>query len=113
MAGSALNRCDIHREWAIEELAVLFDEHVTGLDFDLLASRFDVPVKEIWHQLAHLYFDTCLSKSEPPAPNHLKRWSVHEEAELNRLYLDNVAPVEMSKRLVRCTSANRCGFSSH
>ena len=105
MAGSALNRCDINREWAVKELAVLFDEHVTGLDFELLASRFGVPIKEIWHQLAHLYFDTCLSQSEPPAPNHRKRWSVNEDAELDRLHLDNVAPAEMSKRLGRSVLA--------
>jgi len=105
MSKSVLQRCNLRREWTIEELAVLFDEHVTGLDFEGLASKFAVPIEEIWHQLAHLFFDRCLPESEPLAPKNRQRWSPEEDAELDRLYLNNVNPADISQRLGRSVRA--------
>ena len=97
--------CDLYRTWTLAELREMFDQHVTGLDDELLASMFMVARKEIWHQLTHLYFDECLTSSNGPAPKHGERWTPQDDQELDRLYSRGIPLADIAEQLGRSKQA--------
>ena len=105
MTDAALYRCDTHKDWSTAELAELFDSFDCGMDVDLLASDFSVPLKEIWHQLVHLYCGVCVSTSDGSAPKHGQYWSPAEDAELDRMYANKQPINEIAVKLGRSLHA--------
>lgn len=67
--------CQFAREWTLEELRTLIEEHQTGADFDHLIHIFRSSVEEIWHELIYRYFNECCVLRDVSAPRHGMRWT--------------------------------------
>ena len=101
MTESVIPRCELYREWSTAELKELFDQYESGMDIELLASLFSTAIKEIWHQLVHLYFAKCLTTSDSSAPNHGHYWTPTDDMELDRLYSRQIGTSEIAEALGR------------
>ena len=91
--------------WQAGSQRALIEQYESGKDVDLLASDFSVPLKEIWHQLVHLYCGICVSTSDSSAPKHGQYWSPAEDAELDRMYANKQPINEIAVKLGRSLHA--------
>lgn len=92
-------------DWEVSSQKALLEQYESGQDVDLLASEFSLPLKEIWHQLVHLYCGVCVSTSDGSAPKHGQYWSPAEDAELDRMYASGTPINEIAMNLGRSVHA--------